>query len=158
LETNVFHIEFFTDDRFVTAIMRLLAGKTHNLKVEPVVGVQKTSSGLKSTTPDGKIIDLLAAHLAKNNIEKINGREMSRFLEGIGRAPGSTPYLAKEGIKAHLLRKVGAGLGSYYQVMMPKILNKKPKAKLAKPKSKAKAKSKSKPKAKPKAEQPAAAE
>jgi hypothetical protein len=150
----VFHIEFFTDDRFVTAIMRLLAGKTHNLKVEPVVGVKKTSSGLISTTVDGKIIDLLSAHIAKNNIKKITGKEMSRFLEGIGRAPGSTPYLAKEGMKAHLLRKVGAGMGSYYQVINPKILNKKPKVKLVKPKIKSKLKTKSK----PKAEQPAAAE
>jgi hypothetical protein len=152
LEINVFHIEFFTDDRFVTAIMRLLAGKTHNLKVEPVVGVQKTGSGLKSTTVDGKIVDLLSAHLAKNNIKKINTDDMRKFLETVGRSPGSATYLSQQGVDSHLLRKHGAGRGAYFEVVNPKILNKKPKAKPVK------AKTKSKPKTKPKAEQPAAAE
>lgn len=151
----MFHIEFFTEDRFVTALMRLLAGKTHNLKVEPVVGVQKTGSGLKSTTVDGKIIDLLSAHLAKNNIKKINTDDMRKFLEGVGRSPGSATYLSQQGVDSHLLRKHGAGRGAYFEVVNPKIL-KKPKAKPAKAKLKVKAKPKTKSKPTPKTEQPAA--
>jgi hypothetical protein len=133
----MFRIQFYTDDRYVTGIMRILAGKTHDLRIEPVINLRKTADGSLAPQVGGpRVVDLFAQYLAKHKIKEMRKPDISKFLESIGRAPGSATYLAGQAVQAHVLQRVGTGFNTTYQVV-PKSIKSK-----AKPKAKPKAKTK----------------
>jgi hypothetical protein len=140
----MFKVETFVEDKKLGELLQVLAGLVRGQpSVVPVINTSEDSAsgGVKATT-SGNLVHLLSSHLRHIHKTQITAKEIGAWLQSQGRSPMSASYIAREAVKAKILKKIGGMTSGHYSVVTP--------TKAAK--SKSKTKSKAKPKATPKAE------
>jgi hypothetical protein len=112
----MFRITFLVDDRYLAGVLRDLAGRVHNMETVPVENVEK-KNGVVKAGGFSKIAELFIHHLRKSNTQTVNAEAARAFLQKHGCSPKSSSYILKQAVKLKGLRRKGAGMKSYYEVL-----------------------------------------
>ena len=110
----MFRIEVFVDDRKLAQFLQVSAGLVHSMTPpQPVINAQQKNGNLVQAT-EGKISDMLLAHLKKNGQAFFTSKDAQAYLKTIGKSPASSNYALKELKDQKLIKLLKQG---HYEVL-----------------------------------------
>lgn len=126
----MFRIEAFVEDKKLGDVLKAMAGLTRGTPVVmPMINVEEQGDGPVKAAGNGNMVHLLGAYLRKSHRTRISAKEIGAWLKSQGRSPMSASYMAREAVKAHVLKKasnVKGGVNSgLYDVVNPAKSSKK---------------------------------
>ena len=115
----MFRFEFFADDRHVATILRAVANLTHDLKVVPVVNVEKPlKNGQLKAQHNGDSFDIFAKNLTKAGVVEFAAGDVKAAMKQMGFSPSSYSYVLRGAIKRGLVKKKPGGKGTQSRYLL----------------------------------------
>ena len=103
----MFRIEALVEDKKLGEVLKAMAGLVRGQpSVMPVMNVETASgpAGVK-VVGNGSIVHMLGAYMRKAHRSRISAKEIGAWLKSHGRSPMSASYVAREAVKARVLKK-----------------------------------------------------
>jgi len=112
---NLTRIEVICLDKKVGDVQRAIAGLVVDVKSTPIANAA-VRNGKVSATSNGELVTMFAKWLGKKKIKKVDANLTREFLTGIGQQPERYGYLLLKSKNYGLLKKIGKGKTSAYNV------------------------------------------
>ncbi len=112
METTLFKIDFFVDDKYLAEVLRVLAGRTRNLSVVPVANAVPLRNGAIKQEA-GHTLGLFLKQLKEQEV--INAKTAKDASQKAGLSPASYSHLLASAVKQGLIKRRGKGKGTKYE-------------------------------------------
>ena len=114
----MFRIVCFVEDKKLSDVMHVLAGKVITMDVpQPVVNASATGGKVTADSSGGTMSEMFIAHCVKKKIKEVQPKDVRAFLESVGRSPASCQHVLKQAVEHGKLKKRGRGLKAVYEVV-----------------------------------------
>ena len=115
-DKRVFRFEVFVTTKQLGEALALLSGRV--TQITPPQLVANAGAGRNGVTPitSGRLVDLFARWLQQHKLKEFDNKKTREFLQSIGRAPGSASYLLTVTKQHGLIKNIGTGTESRWQL------------------------------------------
>jgi hypothetical protein len=116
----MFRVVAFCDNKKLGDVFEALAGKVIGQPEAVAVVGAEVKNGKVAAASNGELVSLFMQWAGKHKLTSVNASDARKFLSSIGKAESASNYLLKRCQEYAVLRKVGAGMKTSYNLVTPK--------------------------------------
>ena len=120
-DPNLFRFEVFCSSKQLGDVIIALSGRVVQVSTPQLVVNAKRSAGGVKPMSNGDLVAMFSDWIKENGLKEISTDQARQFLTKQGRSQGSYSYLFKKAREYGLIKHVGKGKTSKWEVLSPKL-------------------------------------